>query len=983
MTGRLPRRRGGPRCGCAASLALGLALVAGHHASAAAQEFEGVIGRQVVGVRLILEGRVLDDPSLLTVLETRAGRPLALAEVRESMAHLMALERFADVQVTAEPGQQGIVLRYDLVALRRITEIRVSGNTGIPAGELERLVRERFGQSPALGVAEGVEAFVVAACAERGFGRATARAEVVPEPQSGGAALLVGVQAGERVRVGVLTVSVERGLDTAELRQRLGLTRGAGFDRVEVERSAAVWADALRERGYFEASAVVETTPAANPAEIDVTLTARRGPLVALEFRGDPVPERRRADLVPIQREGSVDQDLLENSQLAIEEYLKAQGYRDASVEVSRELDGDTLRIVVEVARGPQFRIGRVDVVVAPSVPVAGLPPASALEPGELFVRARLNAELARIAEQFRRNGYRDVTVRPDLTDALGAGRDDARTAIRIVVEPGARIMIDRVVVTGNHEIATGTLVKAVRSAAAGPLYERQVDDDREAVLTLCAELGFQLARVDARTTPSGPGTVLLEFDVTEGPRIVVDHVLVVGNLRISTATIRRQLAIAEGDPLSPGALAESRRRLASLGLFRRVRILDRQSGAPARRDVVVAVEEAPATTVSYGVGVEGGTRVQHVGPQGDQATEGIEIVPRGFFEIGRRNLWGKNRSVNLFTRASVRRRDQPVGSPDGGGGFDFREYRVISSFREPAVIGPRTEFVATGFLEQGIRSSYSFNRRGVATELAYRLQRNLSVSGRYSLDKSRVFDQRLTEDELRTIDRVFPQVRLSSLSSSLTRDTRDDAIDPSSGVLIIVDGELAAQRLGSEVGFLRTYVQGFAFRRAPGTRRVVLAGAARLGLSAGFARDVVIEGDDGLPIVTTVKDVPVSRRFFAGGDSTHRAFGNDRLGAPDTLDPDGDPKGGRALLLFNGELRVTLTSWLSAVGFVDVGNVFASADQVDLADLRAGLGTGLRVKTPLGPFRVDVGFKLNRRDFANGARERGYAIQFGIGQAF
>ena len=88
-------------------------------------------------------------------------------------------------------------------------------------------------------------------------------------------------------------------------------------------------------------------------------------------------------------------------------------------------------------------------------------------------------------------------------------------------------------------------------------------------------------------------------------------------------------------------------------------------------------------------------------------------------------------------------------------------------------------------------------------------------------------------------------------------------------------------------------------------------------------------------------------------------------------------------MLLFNGEVRVTITSWLSAVAFIDLGNVFASASHVDLSELRPGLGTGVRVKTPLGPFRVDVGFKLNRREFANGARERGYAIQFGIGQAF
>ena len=48
-------------------------------------------------------------------------------------------------------------------------------------------------------------------------------------------------------------------------------------------------------------------------------------------FAGDPLPSNRRADLVPVEREGSVDEDLLEDSTNRIEEFLRAQGYRDAA----------------------------------------------------------------------------------------------------------------------------------------------------------------------------------------------------------------------------------------------------------------------------------------------------------------------------------------------------------------------------------------------------------------------------------------------------------------------------------------------------------------------------------------------------------------------------------------------------------------------------------------------------------------------------
>ena len=348
---------------------------------------------------------------------------------------------------------------------------------------------------------------------------------------------------------------------------------------------------------------------------------------------------------------------------------------------------------------------------------------------------------------------------------------------------------------------------------------------------------------------------------------------------------------------------------------------------------------------------------------------------------------------MNLYGRASIHRRDAPVDTDPAtnGGGLDFREYRVLATYREPGIIGVNTDGVVTGFLEEAIRASYTFTRRGVSAALAHRLGPRVSISARYALDLSRVFEQRLTESERLTVDRLFPQVRLSAFSSSLVRDTRDDAIEPASGTLLMADGELAARRIGSRVGFVRTYLQGYGFRRLPSSRRVVLAGAARIGLSAGFAREAPgldaagnpLVGADGQPVMVTVKDVPAARRFFAGGDTTHRAFATDRLGTTETLGSDGDPKGGRALVLFNGELRVGVTGWLSAVGFVDVGNVFAGVGDIDLGRLRAGVGGGLRVRTPVGPVRVDVGMKLSRQRYAGGERESGYGLYVGIGQAF
>jgi outer membrane protein insertion porin family len=129
------------------------------------------------------------------------------------------------------------------------------------------------------------------------------------------------------------------------------------------------------------------------------------------------------------------------------------------------------------------------------------------------------------------------------------------------------------------------------------------------------------------------------------------------------------------------------------------------------------------------------------------------------------------------------------------------------------------------------------------------------------------------------------------------------------------------------------------------------------------------------------VEDLPASERFFAGGD-TMRGFALDQLGAPGTIDANGFPNGGNALLILNAELRVPLRGGLGVVGFFDSGNVFARMRHFDLGSLRTAAGLGVRYRSPVGPIRVDVGFKL-RRHVVAGRQEDLTAIHISLGQAF
>ena len=227
------------------------------------------------------------------------------------------------------------------------------------------------------------------------------------------------------------------------------------------------------------------------------------------------------------------------------------------------------------------------------------------------------------------------------------------------------------------------------------------------------------------------------------------------------------------------------------------------------------------------------------------------------------------------------------------------------------------------------------------------------------------MFNNSVSPEDQLLIDRAFPQVRLSSFLALVAHDTRNDPADATSGNLFSVDGQLAARAIGSEIGFVKSRYTAQMFRTLPGGRRMVFAGSARLGLATGFPRDVVDEDGN----VVSVDELDTSSRFYAGGDTTIRGFALDAVGVrhdppqdEDTLDKNGFPLGGNGVIVLNAELRVPVRGGLQGVGFIDSGNVYQRVTTMDLSELRTAVGFGVRYKSPVGPIRFDLGFKVNRR---------------------
>lgn len=956
-------------------------------ASAAAQQppATAFVGRPIAGVVVAIEGRSVIEPALVHVLQTKVGEPLRMLDVRETITHLYSLGRFDDVRVEAEDSAGGrVALRYVLQPIHTVTKVVFRGALGVPEDALRERMSDRFGQTPAGSRADDVAAYLEQLYQERGYlSGAVKAAPAIIEHDPHRATLVFEVASGPRTTIARATIT-GRPLESAgSIQARLKIQPGQPYEPSELRARLDEFVTGMRRRRHYEAAANVQSASFnADRTQVDLAIDVQPGPLVTVQFTGDPLPKNKIAELVPVEREGSVDQDLLEDSARRITEDLNQQGYWKAEVKPPerREADGQ-LTIVFTVNRGSVYRVapGGVEITGTQSIPVETLRPLVRLEQGDPYVASRLGAIEGAIKQMYRTQGFATA-------DVQSAANETGEGLVKpiVVVREGPRVVIGEVSVAGNTSIPTDRLKTQLSLQPGQPYYGPAVARERDALFAFYLNEGYASAEVTVApvmpvTTPEG-ARADVTFNVVEGPQTIVEHIFITGNLRTNPAVIQRELQIEEGRPLGLAALTESRRRLSALGLFRRIQISAISHGDPGTRDVVIHVEEAPQTTIGYGGGLEIDRR-RRITDDGGSAGDPVELAPRGFFELGRRNLGGRNRSLNLYTRLSLRPNTQQEG--EGRNPFGFSEYRVIGTYREPRALGNYGDLTATAAVEQGVRTGFNFSRKGFNAELSRRFTPTVAGSARYSLATTRIFDfdDTLDEADQLTIDRVFPQVRLSSFSSAVSRDTRDDLLEPQRGTFLSADGTLAARSIGSEVGYIKTFLQGFLYRNL-GKPNLVFAGAARLGLARGFLRVVTEIDEKGIPRLVPVRDLPATERFFVGGDTTIRGYAFDSVGAPETITSRGFPQGGDAEVVLNAELRTPVYGPIGAVVFVDGGNVFARAADLDLARLRGSVGVGARYRSPIGPIRFDVGFKLDRRLLGD-KLERRYALHFSIGQAF
>ena len=127
-----------------------------------------------------------------------------------------------------------------------------------------------------------------------------------------------------------------------------------------------------------------------------------------------------------------------------------------------------------------------------------------------------------------------------------------------------------------------------------------------------------------------------------------------------------------------------------------------------------------------------------------------------------------------------------------------------------------------------------------------------------------------------------------------------------------------------------------------------------------------------------TSPDVPIYERYFAGGANTIRGYREQRVGPRDPGNQ--QPIGGDAYWIANLEETFPIyPNLIKGAVFFDTGNVDEKIGDFGKGGLVSGMGVGVRVKTPIGPVKLDAGYPLD--DIPN--EKKAIRFYFNISQGF
>ena len=548
----------------------------------------------------------------------------------------------------------------------------------------------------------------------------------------------------------------------------------------------------------------------------------------------------------------------------------------------------------------------------------------------------------------YLKNGYADFEV----TGTAAELSPDRRSFfVTFTIDEGKRYRIGQVSVDSKLRNVSGAELRPVVNIDPGDTYDGDaVERTNTALQDAVQNRGYAFVDVNPRIARDREKqTVDLVFDVTEGPRVFIERIDIVGNTRTKDKVIRREFRVAEGDAFNATAVRRSRQRLQDLGYFNSATVQPSQGSAPDRAVLTATVDEKATGELTLGGGF---------------STDAGALVNLGLRE---RNLVGTGIDASINGVLAQRRSEVDLSVTDPY----FLDRNLVAGF----------DIFHVNNNNQNI-AAYDERRTGASLRLGYEVNENLRQAWTYSLVDRNVYN--VNEGASIYVLNQAGGSTLSQLGQTLSLDYRDSRTDPRDGFLVRLGTDFAG--LGGSERYIRTKLDGNYF--IPLER---LTGDAdwNIALTAGAGY-----------LFQLGREEKIIDRFFLGGDNL-RGFQSGGAG-PHSIPRAGtndsaDSIGGRFIYTQSTELRfplpISADLGLTGRAFVDVGGLsqvspvrgrdrvtnleFTQARTNSLAP-RVGAGVGVSWRTPFGLINIDIAQAVVKQNF-----DETQLFRFGFGTRF
>jgi outer membrane protein insertion porin family len=626
-----------------------------------------------------------------------------------------------------------------------------------------------------------------------------------------------------------------------------------------------------------------------------------------------------------------------------IKDMYVEDGYFLASVRYhTEEVLGNQVKVVFEIEERSEVKVRQVEILGNVGVPDADIKAVlkteegsylSAVSKGGTFKRELLEYDLQVIQYLYLTRGYIQAKVEEPV---VSLSSDLRYISIAIRVHEGVQYKIGKVSVEGDSAVPVELLAKDLAIKTGDTFNVALVQQDGEKLTLAQKNLGYAHATVSNESVPHEvTRTVDWTYHVQRGKKCYFGQIIMAGGGSTRDKVIRRELTISEGELYSEKKVKESQARVQRLGFFEKVDIKTRSTAIAQVLDVVVEVKERTTGTFQVGMGFS----------SVDNFLTTVQISKDNFLGRGQRmSLQGQLSSIRQMAQGS---------------------------FYEPYFLDTNVTFSIDLYSYAQIYTDFTRNSTGGGMSWGYRLTDELHLDAGYNLETVSTKIGGLSGRTEVPVAALFASGLTSSVRGTLTFDSRDDRMFPTTGWHLQGTVEWATRWIKSTNEFTRYSARVRRYFPLP------FEAVLKFNLVGGMIR------------APQGQVVPLFERFFMGGIYNVRGFARNSLGPAIAIPASGDPLSGLSPFNIGGTRQIYLNSEvelpilkapmnLRGLLFFDIGNAFGEAQMIRFEDMRMAVGWGIRWFSPVGPLRFEWGVPLVTKP-----GEDKLVFEFTIGNSF